>query len=93
MTGCEEAVAVHREALKEYTRERAPLDWAMTQNNLGIALRASGERESGTGRLELAVKAFQDALQMFETAAASHYAQVARQNIDRVEKLLVQGRM
>ena len=35
-----------------------PLDWAVTQNNLGDALRTLGERESGTGRLEEAVAAF-----------------------------------
>ena len=40
-----------REALKEWTRERVPLQWATTQNNLGIALRILGERESGTARL------------------------------------------
>jgi hypothetical protein len=34
----EEAVATFREALKERTRERVPLDWAMTQTNLGAAL-------------------------------------------------------
>jgi hypothetical protein len=34
----EQAVAVYREALKEYTRERVPLEWASTQNNLGSAL-------------------------------------------------------
>jgi hypothetical protein len=33
-------------------RERVPLDWAMTQNRLGIALWRLGERESGTARLE-----------------------------------------
>jgi hypothetical protein len=32
----------------EYTRERVPLQWARTQNNLGNALRGLGERESGT---------------------------------------------
>jgi tetratricopeptide (TPR) repeat protein len=35
----------------------------MTQNNLGTALRALGERESGTARLEAAVAAFRAALQ------------------------------
>ena len=39
-----------------------PLDWAMTQNNLGIALSALGERESGTAKLEEAVAAFREAL-------------------------------
>ena len=35
MTG---AVTAYRDALTVYTREAAPMDWAMTQNNLGTAL-------------------------------------------------------
>ena len=58
----EEAVAAYREALKEWTRERVPLDWATTQNNLGNALWTLGERESGTGKLEEAVAAYREAL-------------------------------
>ena len=52
----EEAVAAYRAALEEWTRERVPLDWAMTQNNLGNALssaRRAGERDGaarGGGR-------------------------------------------
>jgi hypothetical protein len=48
----EEAVVAYREALKEYTQDRVPMQWAMIQSNLGIALGKLGERESGTGRLE-----------------------------------------
>ena len=33
------------EALKERTRERVPLGWAMTQNNLDNALTILGERD------------------------------------------------
>ena len=40
-----------------------PLDWAMTQNNLGNALARLGERESGTARLEEAVAAYRAALE------------------------------
>ncbi len=58
----EEAVAAYRAALEERTRERVPLDWAATQNNLGNALWTLGERESGTGRLEEAVAAYREAL-------------------------------
>ena len=58
----QEAVAAYREALKERTRERVPLVWAATQNNLGDALRVLGERESGKGRLEEAVAAYREAL-------------------------------
>jgi tetratricopeptide (TPR) repeat protein len=59
----EQAVAAYRAALEEWTRERVPLDWAMTQNNLGTALTGLGERESGTARLEQAVAAYRAALE------------------------------
>ena len=47
MARLEEAVAAYREALEECTRERVPLDWAMTQNNLGMrfGLWVSGKRK------------------------------------------------
>ena len=58
----EEAVAAYRAALEEYTRDRVPLAWAGTQNNVGNALRTLGERESGTARLEEAVASYRAAL-------------------------------
>jgi tetratricopeptide (TPR) repeat protein len=62
------SIAAYRDALKEWTRERVPLDWAMTQMDLGIALARLGERESGTARLEEAVAAYREALQEFTRA-------------------------
>ncbi len=56
-------IAALRELVLEYTRERVPLQWAMTQNNLGNALSTLGERESGTARLEQAVAAYRAALE------------------------------
>ena len=58
-----EAVEAYHAALEERTRERAPLDWAMTQNNLGNALATLGERESGTAHLIEAVTAYRAALE------------------------------
>ena len=43
----EEAVAAYRAALEEWTRERVPLDWAETQNNLGAALARSASGRAG----------------------------------------------
>jgi len=57
-----QAVEAYREALKERTRARVPLDWATTQNNLGNALSSLGERAGGTAKLEKAVAAYREAL-------------------------------
>ncbi|MCE2739155.1 MAG: tetratricopeptide repeat protein [Rhodobacter sp.] len=58
----EQAVTAYRAALTERRQDRVPLDWAMTQNNLGSALQTLGEREAGTARLEQAVEAYRAAL-------------------------------
>jgi tetratricopeptide (TPR) repeat protein len=58
-------VTAYRSALREYTRDRVPLELAMTQMNLGRALQALGERESGTQRLEEAVAAYRSALREY----------------------------
>jgi hypothetical protein len=39
-----------------------PLEWAEGQNNLALTLRALGEREAGTAKLEGAVFAYREAL-------------------------------
>ena len=57
-----EAAAACRDALREQTRERGPLQWAATQVNLGNVLMLLGERESGTARLQEAVTAYREAL-------------------------------
>src|ERR1700730_1946013 len=59
-----QAVAACREALKELTRERVPLDWAQTQNHLGNALTRLGKGESGTETLTKAADAYREALQV-----------------------------
>ena len=56
-------MGAYRDALEEYTRARVPLAWALTQNNIGNALKLLGERESRTARLEEAVAAYRAALE------------------------------
>ena len=58
----ERAIDLFRKLLKVTAQKQAPLDWAMTQNNLGNALATMGERESGIQRLDEAVRAYQEAL-------------------------------
>jgi tetratricopeptide (TPR) repeat protein len=59
----EQSIEVWHEILQYRPRKRVPLDWAMTQNNLGNSLTALGARETGTARLEEAVAAFHAALE------------------------------
>jgi hypothetical protein len=42
-----ESIALYRKVLNEFTRARAPLQWAGTQNNLGVARNSweTGERD------------------------------------------------
>ena len=61
----EEAGAAYRAALEVRTRDRLPLQWAATQNNLGTVLSTLGEREEGTARLEDAVAACRAALEVY----------------------------
>jgi hypothetical protein len=69
----EEAVAACSAALQEWTRERVPLRWAMTQNNLGNALGTLGERESGTARLEEAVAVMKQAWNVYRKTGINQY--------------------
>jgi hypothetical protein len=38
-----QAIGVYRDVLRERTREQGPLDWAMTQNDVGLALWRFGD--------------------------------------------------
>jgi hypothetical protein len=66
-----EAVNAYRLTLDGVDRDLAPFDWAMTQNNLGNALRSLGESETGSGRLYHAAAAYRAALG--ETAYQTHH--------------------
>ena len=52
----EEAVVAYRAALQERTRERVPLEWALTQSNLGNVLTALGHHERALYAFRLALK-------------------------------------
>lgn len=66
----EKLVAAYREALKDFIRGRAPLDWAVTRSDLGNALAALGEREGRTATLEEAVAIYREALNEFTRESA-----------------------
>jgi hypothetical protein len=75
----------YRLALQEWTRDRVPLKWAMTQHNLGTALMRPGERESGTSRLEQAVAAGNARLTITASAWPSEWVQDRRARHDEAQ--------
>jgi tetratricopeptide (TPR) repeat protein len=60
------AVAAYRAALKQWSRDEVPLEWAAAQNELGNALQALGQREGTTERVYEAVAAYRAALEVQE---------------------------
>jgi hypothetical protein len=72
----EEAVAAYREALKERTRERAPLDWAISTGDLGVTSMQLAQRKRDAAMAQTAVtqiKAARDALTAGRYLSAGHY--------------------
>jgi hypothetical protein len=66
------AVEAFRAALQEYTRERVPLQWAGTQNNLGNALATLGVRTHDRAKLEEARKAVNAAFEVVMQVGQEH---------------------
>ena len=73
------AVAAYEEALRFYTAEAAPLDYAMTQNNLGAAYADLAAVEDRAANLRRAIAAYEQALR-FRTAEAAPLAYAMTQN-------------
>jgi hypothetical protein len=50
---------------EDWTREDNPADWANTQNKLALALSSLGEMANDPKRIEEAVAAYRDALEVY----------------------------
>jgi tetratricopeptide (TPR) repeat protein len=65
-----EAIDIYRRCLDLAPLSERPLDWAATENDLGNALLALGERGNGTALLQEAIAAYHNALGPPESAKA-----------------------
>ena len=61
----EQAVAAYHSALSVRERDSLPADWAMTQNDLGAALKVLGERTNDPLALGRAMAAFRETLKVW----------------------------
>ena len=79
----DQAVAAYRDALKEWTREKVPLDWATTQHNLGGVYLAFFDKTNDTAHLDKAEAHVQAALEVFEVSAP-YYAGMAQEQLQQI---------
>ena len=70
----DEAVTAYREALKEYTRERVPLDWAMSTGNQGVAMMLLAERKRDVAMAKAALGQIEVALEAMRTGGHAPFA-------------------
>jgi tetratricopeptide (TPR) repeat protein len=73
----EQAVEAFQQALKEYTRDRVPLDRAMTQYNWAITELTLFEKTAQAAHLDRAQDLLRTAAAEFAAAGASHYVDMA----------------
>ena len=71
-------------ALGERTPERVPIEWAASQNNLGNALVALGERTGSRHLLEQARDAYLSALEVLNVSDAPRYRDTVQRSLDEV---------
>jgi tetratricopeptide (TPR) repeat protein len=62
--GFQRAAVAHGNALEELRREKAPMEWAAAQHNLGVALKILGALSENPERIQLAIDAFEEALEV-----------------------------
>lgn len=83
----EHAVTAYRDALKERTRDRVPLQWAMTQMNLAIAELALHRKAPDPGRLAKARTRVVEA-RAIVTEGAPRYVEIADDSLAAIDTAL-----
>jgi tetratricopeptide (TPR) repeat protein len=81
----EEAVVAYRTALREFTRDWAPLQRSIIQNSLGNALSTLADSETGTGHLEEAIVAWEACLSAAIVSGPQEWVNEVRSHIDKAK--------
>ncbi len=84
----EEAVAAYREALRVFTRERVPLDWAKSPGNQGEAMMWPAERENDAGLAKNAPEQIETAYQNMQAAGHAPYAAYYQAQLTKAQALV-----
>jgi hypothetical protein len=88
----EEAVAAYRDALKETTRERVPLDWAMSFGDEGVALMLLAERRRDAAMAKTALDQINTAFETMRDGGHAPSAAYYEQQLPRARALVARLR-
>ena len=88
----EEAVIAYREALKERTRERAPLDWAFSFGNGGVTLLLLAERRGDAAMAETALRQINAAFETMRDSGNTRMAAYYEQQLSRARAIVARLR-
>ena len=87
----EQAVKAFQQALKERTRDRVPLDWALTQYNWAITELTLFEKAAQAVHLDRTPDLLRTAAAEFAAAGASHYVDMAARLQARIDATRAAG--
>jgi hypothetical protein len=77
-------VVAYEAALREWTRERVPLQWAMVQGNLADLERAFFDKTGDAAHLDAAEGYVRAAREVFEEAGATQYLGMADRQLAQI---------
>lgn len=89
---CEKAIQECQEALKAYTLDDSPVQYAAIQNDLGGAYGALAELKDKAVNCEKAIQAFQDALKVYTLYDLPMYYAVIQFHLGTAYRTLVEVR-
>ncbi len=79
-----EALAAYSKALKEWTRDRVPYQWATTLDKHANVEAAFGDKTGDKARHRAAIAHGEAALDMFKQPGAANYVAMAQGNLARI---------
>ena len=82
------ATESYEKSLAEWTRDKAPMTWAFTLANLGVARRECAEMTGDVETADKAVEEISSAVDFFRSASHAQYTELGEEQLSKARLLL-----